>query len=505
MISRREFMKIGAGSLAGLAAFDILGQDLFGAEKMNNTQLYLQLFGVDEADLQRVFREALAAGGDYCDIYFQHKVQNEFVLEDNIINSATTTLDRGVGIRVLKGDQTGYSFTEEITAEAMKRAARTAGMIAGSKGKVKEIELSRRQGGNYYKMAAAWADVNAAKKAARIMKLNEEAFSIDARIKKCKIGYCDWNSRIMVANSAGAIVCDEQPYIRVSVSCVGEHNGKREEGFVLYAQRRGPEVLDSDDVKGLAKEAVVRTVALFDAVKPAGGEMEVVIAAGDMGVLLHEAIGHGLEADFNRKELSTFSDKMGKKVAENFVTIVDDGTCEHCAGAINIDDEGSLTEQTVLVRDGVLERYMHDHISSEFYKSAMTGNGRRESFRHSPMPRMRTTYMLGGPHDPEEIIRSVKYGLYAQRVGNGEVAIGAGDFTFYIVAGRLIENGRLTSVVKDVNIIGKGPQVLRDICMVGNDLKLGTRGGMCGKNGQWAPVTCGMPTVKVRKMTVGSA
>jgi len=252
-----------------------------------------------------------------------------------------------------------------------------------------------------------------------------------------------------------------------------------------------------------ASEAVRRTVALFDSVKLQGGEMELVLAAGDSGILLHEAIGHGMEADFNRKQISIFSDKIGKSVAEKFVTIVDNGTNKNLRGSINLDDEANASERTVLVEEGMLRSYMHDRISSKHYKVKPTGNGRRQSFRYPPQPRMRNTYMLPGPHKKEEIIRSVKKGLYVEVFTNGEVHIGAGDFTFYVKSGRLIENGRLTRPVKDTNVIGNGPDVLKNIVMVGDDLKMAEHGGTCGKKGQAAPVSSGLPTVKVSKITVG--
>jgi TldD protein len=299
------------------------------------------------------------------------------------------------------------------------------------------------------------------------------------------------------------MVADFQPMTTTYVSCTAEQDGRREDGVFGISGRYGLELYKPAFLDRLAGEAVRRTVIMFDAVKPAAGEMEVVLAPATSGILLHEAIGHGMEADFNRKKISIFCDKIGKPVAEKFVSIVDDGTNPQLRGTVNTDDEGNETERTMLVENGILRSFLHDHISAEFYKLKPTGNGRRESFRYAPIPRMRNTYMLPGPHKREEVIGSVKKGLYAEDFTNGEVAIGAGDFTFYVKLGYLIENGKLTRPVKDINIIGNGPQVLSRVTMVADDLKLDEGGWTCGKNGQSMPVQMGLPTVKVSAITVG--
>jgi len=267
--------------------------------------------------------------------------------------------------------------------------------------------------------------------------------------------------------------------------------------------RYGFEYFKGDVLKEVSQKAVSRTVDLFKAVKPDGGEMEVVLAPGSSGILLHEAIGHGLEADFNRKKTSLFYNKMGEKVAKPFVSIVDDATWENARGSLNVDDEGTATEKTILVRDGVLVNYLHDRISAQHYGVQPTGNGRRQSFRYPPVPRMRNTYMLSGPHTPEEIIKSVTKGIYAETFSNGQVLIGAGDFTFYVKTGFLIEKGEITRPVKDINIIGNGPEVLKNVVMVGNDLKIDNGTWTCGKDAQGVPVSHGLPTVKVSSLTVG--
>lgn len=468
-----------------------------------NLKEFMDHFGVDEKTISDVMSEALSKGGDYCDLYFQHSIDNYIGLEDKAVNRAYTDVGFGVGIRVLKGDQTGYSFTEEITPNAMKLAARTAANIADSGNIVKPVELKLKEVPNFYPIETPWEQVGVDKKVPYLQQINDKVFAEDKRIIKSNIWFINGTSYVMIANSQGKIVCDYQPMGQIAVNCTAEQNGQREQNYFDLSGRRGIEFFTPENIDRLAKESVRRTLMLFDAVKPEAGEMEVVLAPGLSGILLHEAIGHGMEADFNRKKISIFSDKIGKPVAENFVTIVDDGTNPNLRGSLNMDDEGNETEKTYLVENGTLKSYLHDIISANYYKVKPTGNGRRESFRHVPQPRMRNTYMEPGPHKKDEIIASVKKGLYAEAFTNGEVFIGAGDFTFYVKSGYLIENGKITKPVKDVNIIGNGPQVLRDIVMVADDLKIGEGGGTCGKNGQGVPVSMGLPTVKVKKITVG--
>ncbi|MCI0516063.1 TldD/PmbA family protein [candidate division KSB1 bacterium] len=287
------------------------------------------------------------------------------------------------------------------------------------------------------------------------------------------------------------------------VSCIAEQHNRRESNHYGLSVRDDIQYFTPERLQELAQESVRQTVQLFDAIKPAPGEMEVVLAAGSSGILLHEAIGHGMEADFNRKNVSIFADKIGKRIAKDFVSVVDDGTIPHLRGSINVDDEGNPVERTMLVENGILKSYLHDRISARFYGVKPTGNGRRESFRHSPMPRMRNTYMLPGPHKKDEIIQSVKKGILAETFSNGQVFIGAGDFTFYVKSGYLIEDGKITRPIKDVNIIGNGPKVLENIVMIADDLEMAKGGWTCGKNGQGVPVSQGLPTVKVSSITVG--
>ena len=464
---------------------------------------FYERFGITESDIQTTMGEALVRGGDYCDIYFQHKISNYIGLEDNAVNRAYTDVDYGVGIRVIEGDQTGYSFTEEINLQAMKLAARTAANIANGRKHVSPVQLTLHQTPNYYQIKMPWEETSIDKKIPPLQQINDKIYELDPRIIKSSLGFINETSYILVATSDGRVAFDYQPMSIIYVSCTAEQNGQKEQNGFNLAGRYGFEFITEENVNRLATESVKRTVELFDAVKPQAGEMPVVMAAGSSGILLHEAIGHGMEADFNRKEVSIFSDKIGKKIAEPFVTIVDSGTNANIRGSVNVDDEGNDSQETVLVENGVLKSYLHDRLSAQHYKVEPTGSGRRQDFRHAPMPRMRNTYMLDGPHSKEEIVASVKKGIFAETFSNGQVFIGAGDFTFYVKTGYLIENGKLTKPIKDINIIGNGPDVLRKIVMVGDDLQMAEGGWTCGKNGQGVPVSQGLPTVKVSGITVG--
>ncbi len=460
-------------------------------------------FGVSEEMIRQVMNEALSNGGDYCDIFFQHKISNTIRLEDNLVNRAYSNIDFGVGIRVVKGDQTGFSFTEEITPNAMKLAAKTAANIASSGNKNTAAPLKLHDHPNFYQIETPWEKVGIDTKIPNLQKINDKIFSLDKRVIKSNIRFYDYTSQIMVATSDGRITIDYQPMAGISASVIAEQNGQREENYFDLSGRYGIEFFTPENMDRVASESVRLTTTLFDAVKPEGGEMEVVLAAGSSGILLHEAIGHGMEADFNRKEVSIFSDKINKPVAEPFVTIVDDGTNPNIRGSLNIDDEGNDTGKTYLVENGILRSYLHDRISAKHYGLEPTGSGRRQSFRFAPLPRMRNTYMLPGPHKKEEIVSSVKKGIIAEKFTNGQVFIGAGDFTFYVKSGYLIEDGKISRPVKDINIIGNGPQVLKDIVMVADDMKMAEGGWTCGKDGQGVPVSMGLPSVKVSKITVG--
>jgi TldD protein len=327
----------------------------------------------------------------------------------------------------------------------------------------------------------------------------------DPRVRKVRVYFVDESGAMLLADSDGQIVEDLQPMTTMGLTCIAEQDGRREENYYNVAARDDISYYSPERIDRMVRECVENTVVLFEATPAPAGEMPVVLAAGSSGILLHEAIGHGMEADFNRKNVSIYSDKIGRPVAKSFVSIVDEGTQEHARGAINVDDEGTVAGKTMLVQDGVLATYLHDRISAKHYGVKPTGNGRRQGYQHAPMPRMRSTYMLPGPHKKEEIVASVKKGLYCSRFTNGQVQIGAGDFTFYVKNGYLIEDGKLTRPIKDVNIIGNGPKVLELVDMVSDDLAIDEGGWTCGKNGQMVPVSQGIPTVRVASITVGGS
>jgi TldD protein len=470
--------------------------------------VYFARFGVDERMIRETLAAALAKGGDYADVFFQHKVSRTIAVEDGEVNRAFASTDLGAGVRVVKGDQTGYAFTEDLTLEALKSAAATAAAIADgpSRDAPQSFRADPGPGGKFpdrYRLVRPWEEVRAEEKLPLLKSMNERTFKADNRVKKVSLGIADEYGAVLVADSNGRLVEDLQPMTMMWLSCVAEQNGRRESNGYNVAGRTGFDFYSEDRLSRVVREAVARTTVLFEAVQPPAGEMPVVMAAGSSGILLHEAIGHGMEADFNRKNVSIYSDKIGKPIAKPFVNIVDDGSVDFARGAINVDDEGNVAGNTHLVENGILATYLHDTISAKHYKVAPTGSGRRESYKFAPMPRMRATYMLPGPHKKDEIIASVKKGILCSNFSNGQVKIGAGDFTFYVKNGYLIEDGKLTRPIKDVNIIGNGPKVLEKVDMVSDDLVLDEGGWTCGKDGQSVPVSQGMPTVRVSSITVG--
>lgn len=488
-------MSAWAGELARQAALD--------ADARLAGLAYFERFGVNEALLRAAFDKALMHGADWAELYFEHRVTHSLGLEDGAVNRAFTSVALGVGVRVVQGDQTGYAYTEELTRERVCEAAATAAAVANGPSRPGPTAFQVQRFTDRYAVRIPWTVVGVDKKMPILTRVESLARAADPRITKVRVGFADSAGAILVVDSTGRVSFDRQPMARLNVSCTAEDGRRRESSGFGLAGREGFEFFTDERVERAAREAVERTTFLFEASPAPAGEMPVVLAAGSAGILLHEAIGHGMEADFNRKGVSVYSDKLGQRIAPADVTIVDDGTRAHDRGAINVDDEGVPGQRTVLVENGVLRTYMHDRISARHYGVEPTGNGRRQSFRHPPVPRMRSTYMLPGPHDPEEIIRSVKRGVYAQTFTNGQVMIGAGDFTFYIKTGYLIEDGKLTRPIKDTNIIGNGPQCLERTDMVGNDFRFDDGGWTCGKDGQSVPVSLGMPTVRVSAITVG--
>lgn len=509
-MDRRNFLRAGGmavlGSLAmpSLAVPEKVRGALGGADKQTATASAMAHFGVTEADVRKVLAAALEKGGDYADLYFEHSFNNSVALMDGQVNRCSSTIDFGMGVRVLSGDRTGYAYVEGVTLEEMLRAARTAARIAssGKAGKVAAL-TDRPIRKNYYSVTSPWEEVGIKEKIPYLEKLNAKIFSLDSRVCKVQASLSDTTSHVLFCNSEGMTYYDYRPMTSLGAVCIMEENGKMENNYAARSYRKGFEFLTDDLIEILAREAVEKTSILFKAVKPKGGEMPVVMGAGGSGILLHEAIGHAFEADFNRKNTSIFSDQLGKKVCDSHINVVDDGTIPFNRGSVNFDDEGVEGQKTYIVKDGILTSYLHDRISARHYGVAPTGNGRRDTFRNMPIPRMRATYMEAGNVKEQDIIAAVKQGIYVDNFTNGQVQIGAGDFTFFVKSGYLIEDGKLTQPIKDINIIGNGPKALADITMVADNDKIDNGTWTCGKDGQSCPVTCGMPSALVSKLTVG--
>jgi TldD protein len=506
-IKRREFI----GSVAVGSAIVTMPGFLSGCGIQTATAIsaatpenpFMEWFGVDQAVVSRVMSELTSRGADAADVYFQHTRRNSLTLEDGIVSSANSGIEQGVGLRVVIGDQTGYAFTEDLTLPSMLAAARTASAIASGSQVVAPQSFNPLATGDLYTTTVPWADVGVEQKLPVIKFIEQLAKAKDPAIEKVAVYWGDADERVMIATLDGKLVTDHRPMARVTLVTTAKKDDETQTGYSNIAAREEFSWFSEERLSTMVDEAVDRTMIQFDARRPPAGEMPVILAAGASGILLHEAIGHGMEADFNRKGTSIYSDMIGKKVAEPFVTVVDQADIPRERGALNYDDEGNKAGRTVLVEDGVLKSYLHDQISAKQYGLEATGSGRRQSYQYAPMPRMSCTFMEDGPHTKDEIIASVDHGIICETYTNGQVSIGAGDYTFYVKNGWLVEGGKVTAPIKDVNIIGNGPESLKRITMVANDARLDTGGWTCGKNGQSVPVSQGIPTVLVSKMTVG--
>ncbi|MGN0189366.1 MAG: TldD/PmbA family protein [Candidatus Cryptobacteroides sp.] len=472
---------------------------------------YLRTFRTDVGQMEKIVAQALRDGGDWCDLYFEHTTYNELMLRDSEVTSGGFHIDYGVGIRVLSGDKTGYAYSESTDYEDMLAAARAASAVSFASKENKGVRVSGKSrmtdGGVldrniYYSDLHPWKDASSKDFIIFLKNLEDRIRAKDNRVAKviARLSYshCD----ILMFNSLGELSFDSRPLGSVTVSVIFSSGGRNESKSASRSFRCGAEMVGENLAAELSEEAVRGIDSLFEAKRPKGGKMSVVMGAGASGILLHEAMGHAFEADFNRKGQSVFAERMGRRICPSGIDIIDDGTIPGNRGACNFDDEGVAGQKTYMVTDGILTSYLHDRISARHYGVQPTGNGRRESFRFAPLPRMRATYMGSGTAEPSDIISGVRKGIYVDEFSNGQVKIGEGDFTFYVKSGFLIENGRLTAPVKDINIIGNGPQALADILAVGNDLKIDNGTWTCGKE-QSVPVSVGMPTVLVKSLTVG--
>lgn len=462
-------------------------------------------FGITRHDLEAYLGEALSRGGDYADLYFEYLATSSISVDESIIKSATQGVSMGVGVRVIAGERTGYAYSDDLSPEKIRRAARVAAHIAAGPSQVDKVGLQERAGQNLYPVLMAPTEAEFAERTELVRRADVTARAYDPRVFQVQVGYADNLREILVATSDGVLAVDRQPLARLSVAVLARQDGGEPQrgqagggGRVelsFFHQEKTPE--------HFAKEAARQAIAMLEAVDAPAGEMTVVLGPGWPGILLHEAVGHGLEADFNRKQVSAFSGRIGEQVASPLCTVVDDGTIARRRGSVNVDDEGHPTGRNVLIENGVLRGYLQDKLSSRILGASETGSGRRESYAHIPMPRMTNTFMLAGESDPEEIIRSVPKGLYAVNFGGGQVDITSGNFVFSASEAYLIEGGRVTSPVRNATLIGNGPEALKYVSAVGNDLALDEGVGICGKEGQSVPVGVGIPTIRIDRMTVG--
>lgn len=468
--------------------------------------ILLEPAGITESHLERILGGILGHNVDNADLYFQATHSESWTLEDGIIKSGSYNIDRGVGVRAMSGEKTGFAYSDDILLPALEQAAQAAGSITrmGGTGQLKAWRGRSNTIPQLYLPLDPLTTISEQDKLNLLKEVDAEARRLDPRITQVSVNLAGVQDIVLIMASDGTLAADVRPLVRLNVSVIAEQNGQREQGFAGGGGRVGyTHFIQENRALDYAREAVRQAILNLNAVPAPAGTIPVVLGAGWPGVLLHEAIGHGLEGDFNRKGSSAFSGRIGERVAAAGCTIVDDGTMPNRRGSLNVDDEGVPTQRTVLIEKGILKGYMQDKLNARLMGTAPTGNGRRESYACLPMPRMTNTYMLPGPYVPEEIIATVKKGLYAVNFAGGQVDITSGKFVFSACEAYLIENGKITKPVKGATLIGNGPDVLTKVSMIGNDLKLDTGIGTCGKEGQSVPVGVGQPTLKIDEVTVG--
>ena len=470
-----------------------------------NQQLLLPT-GLVEADLEQTLALAMGQGVDYADLYFQQSRQENWLLEDGIIKDGGYHIEQGVGVRSCSGEKTGFAYSDDLVLPALHDAAKAARAISrqGQQGRVQARKKTNTSQPAFYQSHDPLASLTVEQKLDLLQQADAAARAADPRVTQVSVSLAGGLDTILIAASDGTFAYDVRPLVRMNVSVIVESKGRRERGSSGGGRRLDYRYFQDNDLPiTYAKEAVRQALVNLEAIDAPAGNMPVVLASGWPGVLLHEAVGHGLEGDFNRRESSAFSGRMGEMVASPLCTVVDDGTLANRRGSLSIDDEGVATQCTTLIEKGKLTGYMQDKHNARLMNQTSTGNGRRESYAHLPIPRMTNTYMLPGEHEPEEVIASVKKGLYAVNFGGGQVDITSGKFVFSTSEVYLIENGKITKPVKGATLIGNGPEVMGKISMVANDLELDSGIGVCGKDGQSVPVGVGQPTLKIDGLTVG--
>ncbi len=441
---------------------------------------------------------------DYADLYFQYQKSESWSLDEGKVKSGNFSIEQGVGLRSVVGDKTAFAYSEDLSAEAILAATKVAEAIGNRNQNYQQaLTWHRPQNTSLYLPTDPLTSMSDENKTRLLGIADKYARAADARVQEVTVNLSGVYEVIMVVNNEGKQVPDVRPLVRMNVSVIVEQNGRRERGSSGGGGRQGYEMFTDEQIKEYSEEAVRQAIVNLDAIDSPAGTMTVVLGSGWPGILLHEAVGHGLEGDFNRKGTSVFSGKIGEKVASEHCTIIDDGTIKNRRGSLSIDDEGNQTKRNVLIENGILKGYMHDSMNARLMGHELTGNGRRESFAHLPMPRMTNTYMLGGEHAPEEVIESVENGIYAVSFSGGQVDITSGQFVFSSSEAYLIENGKVTAPVKGATLIGNGPEAMKRVSMVGNDMALDSGIGMCGKDGQSVPVGVGQPTMRIDGLTVG--
>ncbi|TAM59218.1 metalloprotease TldD [bacterium] len=455
--------------------------------------------------IERLLAVALERGGEHAELFHEQRLTHALRLQEGRIHEAGVNVTRGVGIRVRVGDQQGYGYSDDLSEASLERAARVAGKIARSGSGVRAVSVNERPVASVY-VNGAWGDTVAmARRVELLTRADAAARRADPRIRAVNGSLVDEVQNVLIATSDGLLVRDRRPLVSLTVQVVTERNGERTHGYYGDGGRRGFEFYDRVTPESIASEAARIALVNLEAVEAPAGEMPVVVGPGGGGVLLHEAVGHGLEADFNRQGVSLYSGRVGERVASDLVTIYDDGNLTGERGSIAMDDEGTPGQHKVLVERGILRGYMQDALNAELMHTHSTGSGRRQSFRHLPQPRMTNTYMPAGELQPDEVIRGVQRGFYAKSFSGGQVEISKGDFVFMVGEGYLIEDGRLTAPVKGATLIGNGPQIMTRVRAVGSDLKLASGSYTCGKGGQLVPVGVGLPTLLIASMTVGGS
>ncbi len=468
-------------------------------------RLLLEPFGLDETHLTRALNEIRAHKVDDADLYFQYTRSEGWSLEEGIVKTGSFSIDQGVGVRAVSGEKTAFAYSDDISEASLLDAARTVRSISGE-ARIKAAPTASQKiakSRSLYGGLDPIATLDSAAKVKLLERAEQAARARDPRVAQVMASVASEYDVVMVARADGTLAADVRPLVRMSITVIAEQNGRREMGSAGGGGRFGLAYFDEAQVAQYVQEAVDAALTNLDARPAPAGEMTVVLGPGWPGILLHEAIGHGLEGDFNRKGSSAFSGRIGKRVAAKGVTVLDDGTIADRRGSLNVDDEGHATQRNVLIEDGILKGYIQDSLNARLMKVKPTGNGRRESYAHVPMPRMTNTYMTGGDKDPKEIVASIKKGLYATNFGGGQVDITSGKFVFSASEAYWVENGKILYPVKGATLVGSGPDALKRVSMIGNDMKLDSGVGTCGKDGQSVPVGVGQPTLRIDGLTVG--